>query len=1152
MNPSFNKRIPLFHFTLAALWFITSTQAQAPKPDATTGIDAPKLVVQLGNSGLCDVVAYSPDGRFVVTSAVIPVLWDAMTGIEIRRFAGHTDGVRSVAFSPDGKFILTGSQDKTAQLWDIETGEMVRRFEGHTGELTAVKFSPNGKYVLSAGKDKTARLWDSTTGKEVVQFLGHSFEINCVAFSTDGQLVLTGSGDNTARLWNASTGKELKKFQHPGDYRSVRSAALSPDGRLILTASTDTLVRLWDVATGAEIRQFAGPRFGPPFATFSPDGRFALISGEPSKLIEVTTGAEIRRFETDLFEAAFSPDGQLLLTTGEPAKLWDVKTGTEVRRFEGYVDNIRAAAISFDRRYVVTGGYGTIIDGKYSPVANLWDLTGNEVRGLRGHTHIIKAVAFSPDSRFVLTGSGDGTAKLWDVATGIELRNFQDGIADVWSVAFSPDGRFVVVGYQGKPTKLWDAPTGKLIRQFRVTNDIAGQNFITRHVAFTPDGLNILTGEDNHARLFDIETGKQIRSFYSQATLWQSQLSPDGTLLLTSSEDNIVRIWNVATGKEVRQFQGSALNRSYTPASFSSDGKAIWLSSIDTVRLFNIQTGEELKHLKGKTHELISQAQSADGRLLITTNRDSVSLWNADSGTEFCRLVSFRDGTWVVVNSEGRFDTNNLEAIRGLNWIVPDDPMRTLPLEIFMRDYYEPRLLERLIRSEPLKPARSLSQLNRIQPGVKIIDIHSQTGAPDLVTVTVEVAKGRGEIRKENRRLARETGVYDLRLFRNGQIVGQSPLSSPTNLNGHNDDINVWRQSVMVKLDPQGKQRIKFENIRIPRRQDLREIQFSAYAFNEDRVKSETAVKSFTLPANLVPVKGRAYVLTMGVNVYQNSSWNLKFAVNDARLAQKIFSENLRKAGDFEEVIELPLLSDSPQGIAKPATKANFRAVLAQLAPIVRPEDLLIIYFSGHGYADAKGNFYLFPTDLGAGSGKQINEAMLARCISSEELSEWLKMVDAGDLVMVIDACQSSAAWEREGFKPGPMGSRGLGQLAYDKGMQILAASQADDVALEINQLRHGLLTYALIRDGIEARKGDILPRDGKLTLSESFTYSLQRVPILYQSIIKKDIQRLFQQEGGRGPIVAGEQQSLKSKTAFQKPSLFDFMKKKREIRLAR
>jgi len=74
---------------------------------------------------------------------------------------------------------------------------------------------------------------------------------------------------------------------------------------------------------------------------------------------------------------------------------------------------------------------------------------------------------------------------------------------------------------------------------------------------------------------------------------------------------------------------------------------------------------------------------------------------------------------------------------------------------------------------------------------------------------------------------------------------------------------------------------------------------------------------------------------------------------------------------------------------------------------------------------------------------------LLASSINSDELSEWLRKIDAGEMVLIIDACQSAASVSGGGFKPGPMGSRGLGQLAYDKGMAVLAAAQADSAALE-------------------------------------------------------------------------------------------------------
>lgn len=58
---------------------------------------------------------------------------------------------------------------------------------------------------------------------------------------------------------------------------------------------------------------------------------------------------------------------------------------------------------------------------------------------------------------------------------------------------------------------------------------------------------------------------------------------------------------------------------------------------------------------------------------------------------------------------------------------------------------------------------------------------------------------------------------------------------------------------------------------------------------------------------------------------------------------------------------------------------------------------------------------------------------ILSRSISDLELEAALETVDAGQLLFVLDACNSGQALEAEEKRRGPMNSSGLAQLAYEK-----------------------------------------------------------------------------------------------------------------------
>ncbi len=211
---------------------------------------------------------------------------------------------------------------------------------------------------------------------------------------------------------------------------------------------------------------------------------------------------------------------------------------------------------------------------------------------------------------------------------------------------------------------------------------------------------------------------------------------------------------------------------------------------------------------------------------------------------------------------------------------------------------------------------------------------------------------------------------------------------------------------------------------------------------------------------------------------------------------------------------------------------------LANLKP-AQPEDAVFIYFAGHGTAQGP-RFYLIPHDIGYAGGREAVDAealktILEHGISDIELEQALEKVDAGRLLLVIDACNSGQALEAEEKRRGPMNSKGLAQLAYEKGMYVLAAAQGYQAALEVAELGHGLLTYALVEEGMKTPAADILPLDGQVTLREWLDYATIRVPQMQQTMMQ-EARRL----GRDVAFVDGEAKIQElEKRSLQRPRVF-------------
>src|SRR5262249_58056131 len=102
------------------------------------------------------------------------------------------------------------------------------------------------------------------------------------------------------------------------------------------------------------------------------------------------------------------------------------------------------------------------------------------------HRRPVTAVAFSRDGKTILPGSRDGTARLWEAATGKPVHPPLAHQEPVRRVAFSPDGTTALTATRGQTLHLWDVATGKPVGPSLPCAAIGPEGVLV--AAFRPDG----------------------------------------------------------------------------------------------------------------------------------------------------------------------------------------------------------------------------------------------------------------------------------------------------------------------------------------------------------------------------------------------------------------------------------------------------------------------------------------------------------------------------------------------------------------------------------------------------------------------------------------------------------------------------------------
>jgi WD40 repeat protein len=101
------------------------------------------------------------------------------------------------------------------------------------------------------------------------------------------------------------------------------------------------------------------------------------------------------------------------------------------------------------------------------------------VRVLTGHSTEVGAVAVAPDGSWLATGDGDGTVRVWDVATGQQRAALTGHTRGVSAVAVAPDGSWLATGSHDKTVRVWDVATRQARALMRLDNSVAASTWLS-------------------------------------------------------------------------------------------------------------------------------------------------------------------------------------------------------------------------------------------------------------------------------------------------------------------------------------------------------------------------------------------------------------------------------------------------------------------------------------------------------------------------------------------------------------------------------------------------------------------------------------------------------------------------------------------------
>jgi WD40 repeat protein len=728
----------------------------------------------------------------------------------------------ALAQSDDGKWrVVCNGAGRVAAF---ETGKAAPLIVQSSGApATNLWFDSRSHRLLVRFEDKST-LFQDLDGGEGVRLPQLNLEQDAsVAFSPSGDLLILQTMDKGFLLTTFSEHDLSRKAKageqgiDPSNVRQVSCACaqvlLSADGTKLATFEGDSTayrnVRVWTASRLKKVAEFTPP---PQFmlAALSKDGSEVAFGGFDGSVSIASVPRD--EFAEPLSRAVRSPVSLQWLAGGELAVIdgggaiesWNPARGSSSLAFQS--GPVAYPAISANGKFIAarTAADEFVIE-------NVDD-------------HKFESLGFKVNGRVAsLSVSDAGDALLWSSGDLAHL-DIDQAIKRTESLASNLDNPGAKSDTLGPLISLpldlaKRTPQGWTNEELcRSKNNVPWGLFTSSHVITA--GCSPQSGQEHPVAGAEIQAMAQV---------------PQVTVLTGS------RFLRVMTSRDTFDIKSGVFDP--VSVAISPDGHWVSILGSNSVQIVELSTREP--HAVWQPEEPIQASSIAtsnkapqvaianNGTVYFVDGSGVVQGYSAE-GKRLFNMISLADQGWIVLDTSGRFDTSDVEeAGSAVKWRVADDPSHPLPVEIFMRDYFAPKLLPKLLGEGPLPEVLPLAKLNRAQPEVRIVSVSKENDPSETVAVRVAVKSRPSTIQKDSQGRYLTSGVYDVRLFRNEQIVGDWPKANAVEKPGPimtDEDRASWRKSHEVELDTAGNATITFRHVQLPKGAGVNKVAFTAYS----------------------------------------------------------------------------------------------------------------------------------------------------------------------------------------------------------------------------------------------------------------------------------------------------------------------------------